>query len=132
MNKLFFRFLIVLMSLSLIGIILVQVYWFNTSFQNNDEQFRFHVQQVISNVSDKLEKKEALNFYDKYNHFKDSTGKAPQKNDILEFYYVQKNSRSQSRRDRPARHLRLQRARRENSRRLFGGRPQFTACSLCR
>ena len=89
MNKLFFRFLIVLMSLSLIGIILVQVYWFNTSFQNNDEQFRFHVQQVISNVSDKLEKKEALNFYDKYNHFKDSTGKAPQKNDILEFYYVQ-------------------------------------------
>jgi two-component system phosphate regulon sensor histidine kinase PhoR len=82
------------MSLSLIGIILVQVYWFNTSFQNNDEQFRFHVQQVISNVADKLQKQEALNFYDKYNHFKDSTGKAPQKNDLLEFYYVQKNPRT--------------------------------------
>jgi two-component system phosphate regulon sensor histidine kinase PhoR len=94
MNKLFFRMLIVLMSLSLIGIILVQVYWFNTSFQNNDEQFRFHVQQVIGNVADKLQKQEAYSFYDKYNHYKDSTGKAPQKNDLLEFYYVQKNSRT--------------------------------------
>jgi two-component system phosphate regulon sensor histidine kinase PhoR len=42
MNKLFFRLLVLLMSLSLIGIILVQVYWFNTSFKNNDEQFKFH------------------------------------------------------------------------------------------
>jgi two-component system, OmpR family, phosphate regulon sensor histidine kinase PhoR len=51
MNKLFFRLLVVLMSLSLIGIILVQVYWFNTSFKNNDEQFKFHVKQVIGNVA---------------------------------------------------------------------------------
>ena len=45
-------------------------------------------------VADKLDKQEALKFYDKYNHFKDSTGKAPQKNDLLEFYYVQKNPRT--------------------------------------
>jgi len=82
------------MSLSLIGIILVQVYWFNSSFQNNDEQFRFHVQQAIVNVSNKLQKREAYSFYDKYNRFKDSTGKAPQKKDLLEFYYVQKNIRT--------------------------------------
>ncbi|MES2544192.1 MAG: HAMP domain-containing sensor histidine kinase [Bacteroidota bacterium] len=94
MSKLFFRLLIVLMSLSLIGIILVQVYWFNTSFKNNDEQFRFHVQQVISNVAEKLQKQEAYTFYDKYNQFKDSTGKIPQKNDLLEIYYVQKNNRT--------------------------------------
>lgn len=91
MNKLFFRLLVLLMSLSLIGIILVQVYWFNTSFKNNDEQFKFHVKQVIGNVADKLQKQEAYSFYDKYNHYKDSTGKIPQKNDLLEFYYVQKN-----------------------------------------
>jgi two-component system phosphate regulon sensor histidine kinase PhoR len=72
----------------------VQVYWFKTSFQNNDEQFRFHVQQVISNVSDNLHKQEAYKFYDKYNNFKDSIGKIPQKNDLLEFYYVQKNSKT--------------------------------------
>jgi two-component system phosphate regulon sensor histidine kinase PhoR len=82
------------MSLSLIGIILVQVYWFNTSFKNNDEQFKFHVKQVIGNVADKLQKQEAYSFYDKYNHYKDSTGKIPKKNDLLEFYYVQKNPRT--------------------------------------
>lgn len=94
MNKLFFRLLVLLMSLSLIGIILVQVYWFNTSFKNNDEQFKFHVTQVIGKVADKLQKQEAYSFYDKYNHYKDSTGKIPQKNDLLEFYYVQKNPRT--------------------------------------
>jgi two-component system phosphate regulon sensor histidine kinase PhoR len=82
------------MSLSLIGIILVQVYWFNTSFKNNDEQFKFHVKQVIGNVADKLQKQEAYSFYDKYNHLKDSTGKIPKKDDLLEFYYVQKNPRT--------------------------------------
>ncbi|MEC5166934.1 two-component system phosphate regulon sensor histidine kinase PhoR [Flavobacterium sp. PL11] len=94
MNKLFFRLLVLLMSLSLIGIILVQVYWFNTSFKNNDEQFKFHVKQVISDVANKIQKQEAYNFYDKINQLKDSTGKIPEKNDILEFYYIQKNPKT--------------------------------------
>lgn len=94
MNKLFFRLLVVLMSLSLIGIILVQVYWFNTSFKNNDEQFRFHVKQVISNVADQLQKQEAYSFINKYKKLKDSTGKIPQKSDFLEFGYYQRDSRT--------------------------------------
>lgn len=94
MNKLFFRFLVLLMSLSLIGIILVQVYWFNTSFKNNDEQFKYHVTQVISDVSDKLEKQEEYSFYDKINHIKDSTGKIPQKEDLLEILFVQRNTKT--------------------------------------
>ena len=94
MNKLFFRLLVLLMSLSLIGIILVQVYWFNTSFKNNDEQFKFHVKQVIANVAEKIQKQEAYSFYDKYNHYKDSTGKIPKKNELLEFCYVQKNPKT--------------------------------------
>jgi two-component system phosphate regulon sensor histidine kinase PhoR len=79
------------MSLSLIGIILVQVYWFNTSFKNNDEQFKFHVTQVIDNVAVKLQKREAYSFYDKYNRVKDSTGKTPKKVDLTEFLFVQRN-----------------------------------------
>jgi two-component system phosphate regulon sensor histidine kinase PhoR len=94
MNKLFFRLLVLLMSLSLIGIILVQVYWFNTSFKNNDEQFKFHVKQVIGNVADIIQKQETYNFYDKINHIKDSTGKLPKKDDLLQFYYVQKNPKT--------------------------------------
>ena len=58
MNKFVFRLLVLLMSLSLIGIILVQVYWFHTSLENNEEQFRFHVKQVLADVSKKL----SLNF----------------------------------------------------------------------
>lgn len=79
MNKLFFRILVLLMSLSLIGIILVQVFWFNSSFKNNEEQFKYHVTQVIGNVADKLEQQEEYSFYDKYNRIKDSTGKIPKK-----------------------------------------------------
>jgi two-component system phosphate regulon sensor histidine kinase PhoR len=94
MNKLFFRILVLLMSLSLIGIILVQVYWFNSSFENNDEQFKYHVTQVISNVSNKLEQQEEYSFYDKINHIKDSTGKIPQKEDLLEILFVQRNTKT--------------------------------------
>ncbi|MDI9257009.1 MULTISPECIES: sensor histidine kinase [Flavobacterium] len=94
MNKLFFRILVVLMSLSLIGIILVQVYWFDKSFENNEEQFKFHVKQVLGNVADKLQKYEQYTFYEKYNHLKDSIGKAPEKSDFLEFGYFQRDSRT--------------------------------------
>ncbi|MGL2993784.1 sensor histidine kinase [Flavobacterium sp. TSSA_36] len=94
MNRMFFRLLVLLMSLSLIGIILVQVYWFNSSFNNNDEQFRFHVKQVIGNVAEKLEKQEAYNFYNNINKLKDSTGRIPQREDIMEFTLVQKNKKT--------------------------------------
>ena len=94
MNKLFFRILVLLMSLSLIGIILVQVYWFNSSFKNNDEQFKYHVTQVIGNVADKLEKQEEYSYYADYNNLKESTGKAPKKEDLLEVYYVQRNTKT--------------------------------------
>lgn len=94
MNKLFFRILVLLMSLSLIGIILVQVFWFNSSFKNNEEQFKYHVTQVIGNVADKLEQQEEYSFYDKYNRIKDSTGKIPKKEDLLEVLYVQRNPKT--------------------------------------
>lgn len=82
------------MSLSLIGIILVQVYWFNTSFKNNDEQFKYHIKQVLGTVADKLQRQEAYSFIKKYDQLKDSIGQIPKKSDLLEFYYVQKNART--------------------------------------
>ncbi|MFD1605756.1 sensor histidine kinase [Flavobacterium artemisiae] len=94
MNKLFFRILVLLMSLSLIGIILVQVFWFNSSFKNNEEQFKYHVTQVIGNVADKLEKQEEYSYYEKYNRIKDSMGKSPQKEDLLQVFYVQRNTKT--------------------------------------
>jgi two-component system phosphate regulon sensor histidine kinase PhoR len=70
------------------------VYWFDKSFENNEEQFKYHVKQVLGNVADKMQKYEAYTFYEKYNHVKDSIGKAPEKSDFLEFGYYQRDSRT--------------------------------------
>lgn len=94
MNKLIFRLLVVLMSLSLLGIIAVQVYWFNSSYENNQEQFRFHVKQVLGNVSDNLEKKEILYFLERLNKYKDSTGRDQVNEDFLEFAYYQRDTKT--------------------------------------
>ena len=94
MNKTLFRLLAILMSLSLIGIILVQVYWINSSLKINEEQFKYHVKQVIGNVADKLQDQEAYSFTLKYNQLKDSIGKTPEKSDFLEFGYYQRDSRT--------------------------------------
>ena len=82
------------MSLSLIGIILVQVYWFDTSLKNNEEQFKFHTKQVLGNVAEKLNKLEAYNYYEIYNQVKDSTGKTPQKSDFLQLRFYQRDMRT--------------------------------------
>jgi two-component system phosphate regulon sensor histidine kinase PhoR len=94
MNKFVFRLLVFLMSLSLLGIILVQVYWFNTSLEKSEDEFKFHVKQVLGNVAEKLQKKEKYAFYNRYNKVRDSTGKIPQKEDLLEYGYYQRNSKT--------------------------------------
>ncbi len=94
MNKFIFRLLILLMSLSLIGIIFIQVYWFNSSLEKNEEEFKFHIKQVLGNVAHKLQKQEEYTFLDKYKKLKDSIGKNPQKSDLLEYGYYQRNSKT--------------------------------------
>src|SRR5690606_9452887 len=94
MYKLLMGVLVLLMRLSIIVIILVQMYWFNSSFENNDEQFKYHVTHVISNVSTKLEKQEEYSFYDQINQIKDSTGKILQKEDLLEILFVERNTKT--------------------------------------
>ena len=79
------------MSLSLIGIILVQLYLINTSFKNNEDQFKYHVKQVIRNVADNLKQQETYSILNQYNILKDSIGKDPQKSQLLDFVLVQKN-----------------------------------------
>ncbi len=91
MNKTLFRLLVFLMSLSLIGIILVQLYLINTSLKNNEEQFKYHVKQVIGNVSENLKQQETYSFLNEYNKLKDSIGKFPKQSELLDFILVQKN-----------------------------------------
>ncbi|OYQ37314.1 two-component sensor histidine kinase [Flavobacterium cyanobacteriorum] len=86
MNKTRFRLLVFFMSLSLIGIILVQLYWVNSSLKNNDEQFRYHMQRILGKVSVRLQEQEAREFYELYNKYRDSTGQEPYQEDLLRYY----------------------------------------------
>ena len=94
MNKFVFRFLVFLMSLSLIGIILVQVYWFNKSQENSEEQFKFHVKQVLGNVASKLQKQEEYTFYNRIKDGNYKIGEEPNEEDILEYGYYQRNAKT--------------------------------------
>lgn len=80
------------MSISLIGIILVQLYWINSSFQKNDEQFKHHALVVLNNVSEKLNNKEMSDFIASYKKFKDSTGREPKQEQLKQLFYYEKNS----------------------------------------
>ncbi|WP_108809332.1 sensor histidine kinase [Aquimarina spinulae] len=58
MNKRLFVLLIILMSLSLIGIIFVQGYWINNTVENNEEQFSFNAKQILISVSHRIQYRE--------------------------------------------------------------------------
>lgn len=75
MNKRLFVALVVLMSLSLIGIIFVQVYWIKKSIENKEEQFSSSVAEILNKVTDKIEKREVKDYTDRYLSMADSTGK---------------------------------------------------------
>ena len=91
MNKIKFRLLVAIMSFSLIGIIVVQLYWIISSYNNNEEQFKYHVQQVIGNVANTIQQNEATEFYKLYNELKDSIGTAPKQSELKQYLIVERN-----------------------------------------
>ncbi|MES2487648.1 MAG: HAMP domain-containing sensor histidine kinase [Bacteroidota bacterium] len=96
MNKTRFRLLVFFMSLSLIGIILVQLYWVNSSLKNSEDQFKFHVQQVLVRVAYRLEQQEGEAFYKIYEDYIDSTGRTPLRKDLLPMYEKYKGERKET------------------------------------
>ncbi|WP_397362514.1 sensor histidine kinase [Olleya sp. R77988] len=66
MNKRIFLVLVVLMSCSLIGIILVQAYYINNSLQNTEKQFNHNVKKALSYVSNTIEKEEKEDYLRKF------------------------------------------------------------------
>lgn len=63
MGKKLFIMLVVLMSLSLIGIIFVQVYFINNSLKNEENQFTLNVKRSISYVSNAIQNDEVDRYY---------------------------------------------------------------------
>jgi len=62
MSKKLFVLLVVLMSLSLIGIIFVQAYYINNTVENKQEQFTFNVKNALKYASSAIEENEYRDF----------------------------------------------------------------------
>lgn len=60
MNKAAIRGLIVAMGLALVGLVVFQVYWIESIISANEEAFKRDVQDALTTVAEKLEKKEAM------------------------------------------------------------------------
>ena len=62
MNKRYYTTLVLLMSFSLIGIILMQGYWIYSSWQNKEEEFTLAVNRTLRQVVNEIQSRE-LNDY---------------------------------------------------------------------
>ena len=66
MNRKVFVLIIFLMSISLIGIIAVQVFWIKNSIELSDNQFKSDVKAALIKVSDNISDRELNDFYNLY------------------------------------------------------------------
>lgn len=91
MNKYRYQSLVLLMSISFLGIILVQAFWIKTSYVNKEKQFQYTISQVLNNLSKKSQAKEKYDFYKNIEAYKKATGKTPNKTDIKEIFYIERD-----------------------------------------
>ena len=82
------------MSLSLIGIIFVQSYWINASVENKEEEFNLNVKQILSSVSNKIQKQEKQNYFFKLQKLVDSLGQLPDQVAMSEMFLLQKDDKT--------------------------------------
>jgi len=88
MSKKFFILIIALMTVSLIGIIVVQIYWINSSIEIREKQFSNNVKFSLAKVSENIQHREFNDMYKKYAFVIDTVKKAD-KQVIRNFFYSQ-------------------------------------------
>ena len=91
MSKRLFIILVLLMSLSLIGIIFVQAYYINNSVINEDKQFTFNVKKALSTTSNEIEERELNRYFKKYQRLVDERKEADS-SAITQLFIYQQNS----------------------------------------
>ena len=69
MNKKIFILIVVLMSISLVGIIAVQVYWIRDAIQTKQQQFENDVKIALAKTSESIKEKEYVEFVGKNEKF---------------------------------------------------------------
>ena len=93
MNKKLFVLLVILMSLSLTGIIFVQVYWIRTSINDKEEQFSRTVTDILDKVANRVEKREMKDYSDRLASLVDSIGQ-PKTTQFRNFLFVDRDLNS--------------------------------------
>ncbi|MFK5957740.1 MAG: HAMP domain-containing sensor histidine kinase [Lutibacter sp.] len=86
MRKRIFVLIIILMSIALIGIISVQVFWIKNTVQITEEQFTSNVRFALAKVSEDIKEREFRDFYDDISE-KVSAGNRLSYSDISKFIY---------------------------------------------
>ncbi len=93
MNKKLFVLLVILMSLSLTGIIFVQVYWIRTSVDDKEEQFSRTVTDILDKVASRVENREMKDYSDRLASLVDSIGQ-PKTTQFRNFLFVDRDLNS--------------------------------------
>jgi len=79
------------MTISIVGIICVQLFWLYTSLQNNREQFKYNVSQVLNEVRKNIEVDEVTKFMVEFKQLANNSSKPPTKNVAREFKYIKRD-----------------------------------------
>ncbi|NNL09550.1 MAG: HAMP domain-containing histidine kinase [Croceitalea sp.] len=93
MNKKRFVLLVILMSLSLIGIISVQVFWIQKSVNDKQEQFSNAVEDVLDKVAERIESRERKDYADRLAQLVDSVGQ-PKSSQFKNIFFVDRDLNS--------------------------------------
>jgi len=77
MKKINFLVLVVLMSFSLIGILIVQGYWIKQSIAIKEEQFAVSISEILLKVSEKITNREIVSYYNQFSSIPEDSIGAP-------------------------------------------------------
>lgn len=87
MSKRLFIVLVILMSLSLIGIIFVQGYWIATGVEDKQESFSLNANQILKSVSEKVTEYQDRKYYLRFQKLIDSVGE-PKDSQVLNVFQI--------------------------------------------
>lgn len=94
MNKKLYTSLVLLMSFSLIGIILMQGYWIYSSWQNKEEEFSLAVNRTLREVVDEIQSRELNDYVFTYQLLIDSIGTPDESNFTDVFLFLDEDQSS--------------------------------------
>jgi len=87
MSKRVFILLIALMSVALIGIILVQIYWINNTIEIREKQFTNDVKFALAKVSDNIQRREIDDYYQEFGASIIDSGRQSSESVVKDFYF---------------------------------------------